>query len=196
MGEVGTEVLKKLRRELDNTDDKTLLRRAQKNDLDALHTIHHRYFTPLYNYALYRVNDPMAAEDITSEVFTRLLEVVQGSAKQPHALRKWLFGVAHNVVADFLRYHYRNGTVDLLEDQPVLSTEKDNPVFILESRLQLATLRTALTKLTDEQREVIALRFGAEMSVKSTAQTMCKSVGAVKVLQFRALKALKAQLET
>ena len=84
-------------------DDKRLLRRAKNNELDALKIVHHRYFAPLYKYALYRVNDPMAAEDITSEVFARLLEVVQSAKQKPRSLRRWLYGVAHHVVVDYHR---------------------------------------------------------------------------------------------
>lgn len=61
--------------------------------------------------------------------------------------------------------------------------------------MQKDALKAALTVITEDQREVIALRFGAELSIKITAQVMGKSVNAVKVLQFRALKSLKAQLE-
>jgi RNA polymerase sigma-70 factor (ECF subfamily) len=181
--------------ETDSIDDKTLLQKAQKNEMDALQSIHHRYFKSLYNYALYRVNDPMTAEDITSEVFARLLKVIQGSAKQPRSLRRWLFGVAHNIVVDYLRQKYRTLTVDLTEEQLLLSNEEDSPVAALENNLKIMDLRNALAKLPEVQKEVIALRFGADIPVKFTAQIMGKSVSAVKVLQFRAVKALKEQLD-
>ena len=182
--------------ERDITDDRTLMQRVQKDDLDALRIIHHRYFSPLYNYALYRVSDPMSAEDITSEVFTRLLNVLRSSKTKPRSLRKWLFGVARNVVADYQRYQYRNQSVSPEDVEEILSQDMADPVTRLENSFEIAELKNAMTKITRDQQDVIALRFGAELSIKETAKVMKKSINAVKVLQFRAIKALRNHIVT
>ena len=177
-------------------EDRVLLQLAKNNDLDALEIIHDRYFSMLYKYALYRVNDPLTAEDITSEVFTRLIETLRSSFKKPRDLRRWLYGVAHNIVADYQRRQYRHNVSDLDDEPNVFSDENHNPVSLLEGSLQVEALHSALSKLKQDQREVLALRFGAELSIKETAKTMAKSISAVKVNQFRALAALKELLES
>ena len=175
---------------------RSLLKRALKNDLDALKTIHDQFYPVVYKYVLYRLNDPVTAEDITSEVFTRLIETLQSPSKKPRDLRRWLFGVAHNIVVDYQRQHYRYQWSALNTEQPLIADDNTDPVSLLEGSMQIQALYSALNKLKPEQREVLALRFGAELSTKVTANIMHKSVNAVKVLQYRALSALKNILES
>ena len=81
------------------TDDNGLLARARALDARALAAIHERFYPGLYRYLLYRTSDERLAEDLSSEVFMRLLDNLH-IGKSPDSLQAWLFGVAAHLVAD------------------------------------------------------------------------------------------------
>lgn len=173
------------------TDDARLLVQAKRLEPQALTEIHNRHYPDLYRYLLYRTSDERVAEDLASDVFVRLLDVLH-AGKAPDNLRPWLFGVASHLVADHFRKQLRHPQVTLSDELP--STEND---LDTEAHLSLATdeLRVALQHLTNEQQQVLALRFGKAYSINDTATLMQKSVSMVKQLQFRAVAALRRQLE-
>lgn len=172
-------------------DEFALLARARKLDPDALTEIHDTYYAPIFRYVAFRVGDRDTAEDLTSEVFTRLLGALRGRHAPQTTLRGWLYGVAARVVSDHHRKHYRAPQVEL--DESIVSREAD-PSETIDAMLTRDHLRRAMADLTEEQRDVIALRFGQEMPIREIAQTLGKSEGAVKQLQARAIAALARKM--
>lgn len=174
---------------LAESDEKTLLERARRLDERALSEIHSRYYGEIYRYALYRTGRSEVADDIAGEAFLRLLDALHAGRAPQTTLRGWLFGVASNLVADHFRRAPRESAAldEALAAPGATSAEA-------ESNLQARAVRAALRRLTPEQQHALALRFGDGLSVEETAQAMGKSVGAVKVLQFRAVAALKRLL--
>ncbi len=167
------------------TGDAALLERITRHDQQALAEVHERYFDPIYRYLSYRISDADAAADLTGEVFLALLKALKANKPPQTSLGGWLYAVARNLAADYLKK--RVVTVPLLEE-----IESDLPS--LTDQVYLAhlapTLRLAVRQLTEEQQHVIALRFGQGLSLAETAESMDKSVGAVKALQHRALLSL------
>ncbi len=161
-------------------------------DAQALTAIHQRYFPEVFRYARYRLGDEAHAEDIAGEVFTRLLEAVSEGRGPTASLRGWLIGTTSNLVNDYFRGAYSNPTVELPEN---LQADGPNPVQFAEQSLQNVHLHEAMTRLTIEQQEVIALRFGGNYSLAETADLMGKNTNAIKALQFRALASLRRALE-
>ncbi len=172
------------------TDEDRLLVAARKLESRALAEIHDRFYPDLYRYLVYRTGDEHAADDLSSEVFMRLLEALQ-SGKGPDVLRPWLFGVAGHLVADHFRRAARRPQVELSED---LSSPDGDPAKEAGMSLRTGAVRLALQQLTDEQQQVLALRFEQGRSVADTAELLNKSVTAVKQLQFRAVAAMRRQL--
>lgn len=172
-------------------DELLLLNRARSLEPEALEQIHDMYYVPIYRYVAFRVNEQQTAEDLTSEVFTRLLKALRERTAPQKTLRGWLFSVASRVVKDHYRKKYRRQQTNLDESLPSLSPGPDQQVELM---LTNESLRHAITELTEEQQEVIALRFGYEMSVRDVAQTVGKSEGAIKMLQARAIAALSRKL--
>ncbi len=172
-------------------NDDRLLADARELDSRALAAIHDRYYPDLYRYLLYRTNDEHTAEDLASEVFLRLLDVLH-AGKPPSVLKAWLFGVAGNLAADHFRRRSRRPQVALSDELPALDTD---PELETGARLAAKEVRNALHHLTDEQQQVLALRFGDGRSIDDTASLMQKSVTAVKQLQFRAVASLRRHLE-
>lgn len=170
-----------------------LLQRAKQFEPQALAAIHDALYPQVFRYVAYRVDDPQTCEDITAEVFLRLLKALKKEDLTIDNLRAWLLGTAHHLVQDYYRKSYRHPTTRL-EQQENLPNGRD-PAEQAEHNADRHQIRRALLQLTDDQQHVLALRFSQELSVQETARVMKKSVEAVKVLQFRALAALRRQLE-
>jgi RNA polymerase sigma-70 factor (ECF subfamily) len=172
-----------------NTAEAVLLALARELDSRALGQIHDQYYPEIYRYALYRVGEAEAAADIAAEVFLRLLNALHAGRPPQTTLRGWLYGVAAHQVADYWRGHRTPVELsDTLPDGRSVAGE-------VEDRLRRGDVRRALQRLTEEQQQVLALRFGDGFSVEESATVMGKSVTATKALQFRALEALRRHLD-
>ncbi len=173
-----------------------LLECAQNLDTQALALIHDRYYPAVYRYVRYRLNNEQIVEDISSEVFLRLLDHFHKQKDEIRDLRGWLLGTASNLVNDHLRQKYRRPTENLedLDDHEGLISG-DNPHQAVEQNDNQRAVRQAIQRLTREQQHVLALRFSQGLSLEETARLMDKTIGAIKVLQFRALAAIRKLLE-
>lgn len=165
-----------------------LLEQARRFDPDALRALHNRLYEPVQRYVHFKVSDPQASEDLTSEVFLRMLEALKKGKQWKTTPDAWIFGIARNVVADHYRKTSRRNEVVL--DERLAMPDEQNPtqrVIVAEEHEELAQ---AITVLTDEQRDVVLLRFMEGLSINDVAEAMGKTPGAVKGLQHRALRAL------
>ena len=154
----------------------------------AISAVYDRYYRDVYCYVRYRIGDENAAEDISSDVFVRLLEASQRGRGPQTNLKSWLLGTASHIVTDHMRRSYRRPTESLNENalDPLAL-----PVDELERRERDRSLQDAMKQLTPEQQHVLALRFGESYSLEETAAILKKNVNAVKALQFRALASLQ-----
>lgn len=159
-------------------------------DLDpqAIAAVYDHYFSDVYKYVRYRVGDEQAAEDISSDVFVRLLEASQKGRGPQTNLKAWLLGTASHIVTDHHRRSYRRPTDSLTDN---MLDPLALPVDEFDHREQTRLVRSKLKDLTPEQQHVLALRFGEGYSIEETAAVMQKNVNAVKALQFRALASLQ-----
>lgn len=156
-------------------------------DSKAVGAVFDRYYPDVYRFVRYRLNDETTAEDIASEVFVRLLEAIKSGHPPQTSLKAWLLGTAAHIVTDHFRQSYRRPTDELPETLP---DKRPDPIVDVEQRERTRHLKDAMSKLTDEQQNVLALRFGQGYSLEETADFLKKNVNAVKQLQFRALAAL------
>lgn len=168
-------------------DEIALLVRARALDPEALAQIHDIYYAPVLRYVSARVSDRATVEDLTSEVFVRFLAALRDHTAPQNTLGGWLYRVASHVVSDHFRQHYRARLVDL-DDR--LMNGSAGPAEIAETLLTHENLRQAMRELTEDQQNVVALRYGQGLSIQETAQVMGKNEGAVKQLQARALVSL------
>ena len=157
----------------------------------TLARIHDQFYPEVYRYVRYRLEDEQVCEDITSEVFLRLLQALQKQEYTVQNLRGWLFKTAANLLNDHLRARYARPVSDLGEDLPAPAPSPEGQA---ERAWQNREVREALQQLTPDQQHVLALRFTEDRPLEETAQLMGKSVSAVKTLQFRALAALRRRL--
>ena len=176
-----------------SSDELGLIRRAQRGEAAALAKLYDRHYDAVYRYCLYRLGSAAQAEDLSSEVFLRMVERLDTFKSNGRPLLAWLYTIARNLVTDTYRRNGKGQQQSLLG--PILSTH-DGPAAATEHSLLVDCLRTTLQQLTEDQQQVILLKFAEGYSNAQVAHLMQKTEGAIKSLQFRALAALRRALET
>ena len=174
------------------TDERVLLKRARQYDEAALGELYDQYAPRIYAYVYRRVGDACLAEDLTGDVFVRVIQAIQSERLWHTSFRAWLYRIAHNLVAD--HYRRQRPVVESELDERLVAAE-DDPVSAVAEQLSRQRLRAAISRLTPDQQQVLALRFGEGMKAREVAEVMGKSVGAIEALQHRALAALRRVLK-
>lgn len=171
--------------------EEELIRRAQAGDGDSFARLYQSYVQAIYRYLIVRLPTADLAEDMTADVFMRAINGLPRYSSRGLPFGAWLFRIARDRVADYYRLSARRVFSDLDDE-----TESDlpDPDAVAEQTETSKQLIQALGQLTDEQRQVIQLRFMEDWSLDETARAMNKSVNAIKSLQHRALAALNRLL--
>ncbi len=174
-------------------NEESLVRRAQQGDTVALTLIYEDNFDRIYRYIALKIGDRTEAEDLTQQVFLNACQSIKGFKFQGMPFSSWLYRIAHNQVVDYLRKKSRRNTVSLADTDP---PGIDDPARETEQKMAMEELAAAAEKLTEAQREVISLRFAAQMPIAEVARIMGKTEGAVKALQHSAVAALRRIMAT
>ena len=175
---------------LTDGDIAAIVQQAQNGEAAAFGQLYEIYSDRVFRYVAYRVDSDADAEDITEDVFIRMLEAIGSFKWRNVPFSAWLMRIAHNRVID----HYRRSrlrTATPLDDAPPLPSRDRDPQDRVDTFSDLQELRTAMAGLTDLQRQVISLRFGSDLSIAETAHVMNRNEGAVKALQHSAIRALR-----
>ncbi|MCD0485266.1 sigma-70 family RNA polymerase sigma factor [Streptacidiphilus sp. ASG 303] len=166
-----------------------LVERAQAGESEAFGRLYDHYADTVYRYIYYRVGGRATAEDLTSETFLRALRRISTFTWQGRDFGAWLVTIARNLVADHFkssRFRLEVTTGEMLDANEV---ERSPEESVLES-LSNAALLDAVRRLNPQQRECVTLRFLQGLSVAETARMMGKNEGAIKTLQYRAVRTL------
>ena len=166
----------------------SLLERAKLYDDAALAELYDRYAPRIYAYIYRRTSDAHLAEDLTGDAFVRVLQAIQSERFWHTSFQAWLYRIAHNLVVD--HYRRQSRATELTLDELQIAA-KDDPPSAVAKRLSYQRLRAAIGRLTPNQQQILALRFGEGMTARETAEVVDKSVGAVEALQHRAVAALR-----
>lgn len=174
------------------TDERILLERAKQYDAAALGELYDLYAPRIYAYIHRRVSNAQLAEDLTGDVFVRVMRAIRSERFWNTSFQAWLYRIAHNLVVDY--YRRRPATSDLELDERLLAAQGDLAADVAQ-RLSRGNLHRAIRRLTSNQQQVLALRFGEGMTSCEAAQVMDKSTGAIEALQHRALASLRRILD-
>lgn len=172
---------------------------CQRGDAGAVARLYDLYADRIYRYVLARTGDPHAAEDLTADVFLRVVQHVQrfklDATRPASSVSAWLYRIAGNLVADYHRVLRRRPVVNV-EEEASFASDAPDPSQQVERREALERLAGALERLTEDQRLVVAAKFGEGMSNAQAAAWLGKTEGAVEALQHRALRTLCRLLGT
>lgn len=169
-----------------------LIRHAQQGDKQAIGELYRLHVDVIYRYIWGRVRDESVTEDLTAQVFLKALEGLPTYEPSGKPFVAWLYSIAYARIVDHWRKHERRVEVPLEETFPARDLR---PEEFLEAEADWATAIDLLAQLTDDQQDVIILRFIGEMSLAQVAETLGKTVGATKAIQYRALASLARLLE-
>jgi RNA polymerase sigma-70 factor, ECF subfamily len=171
----------------------TLVERAQAGDAEAFGQIYDRYLDTVFRFIYFRVGNRQLAEDLTADTFLRALKRIGSFTWQGRDPGAWLVTIARNLVADHFksgRYRLEVTTGDVLDADREDRGPEGSPEAAVVDHITNVALLTAVKQLNPEQQECIVLRFLHGFSVAETAQAMGKNEGAIKALQYRAVRAL------
>lgn len=170
--------------------DVALVRLAQQGEVEAVGQLYDRHQARIYRYVRARIYDNMTAQDLTGDVFVKMVANIQTYQERGTPFSAWLYRIAHNHLINHNHQERldRLAPVDQAERVPLLG---NNPALVVEKQQVEQELLLALERIDPLQREVVVLRFLVGLSLQETAATLEKSVAAIKSLQHRGLKALR-----
>jgi RNA polymerase sigma-70 factor (ECF subfamily) len=168
-----------------------LVAKAKAGDAEAFGRLFDHYHERVYRYVAARVRRPSDAEDLAQLVFVKALEALPRYEQRGVPFGGWLFRLARNVVIDHIRTAREHVDLDGLAERPGRDAGPEAQVL---ARQEMDAVAAALERLTEEQRDAIALRFFAGLSAREAAEAMGKQEGTVRGVQFRAIASLRRHL--
>jgi RNA polymerase sigma-70 factor, ECF subfamily len=165
---------------------------AQRGDARGWTELFERFHPDVHAYALARLGDLTAAEDVTQDVFVAAVAAIRTlrDRREP-VVQAWFLHICRHKVMDYFRLNKRHEAT-LFE--PARPAESD-PSAIAEMAVETGRIRKAMAELTDEQQDILVRRFVLDQSLEEVASTTGRSVGAVKSMQHRALESLRRVLQ-
>ena len=178
---------------LELADEQKLLRRAQI-DPHEFAPIYDHYFPQVYNYVRYRVQNPQWADDLTAEVFQRILAKLHTYSAQKASFRAWLFAIARNQVNDHFRAQKFHNWIsfDLLAQH---SDDLPSPEQVVIRQDNHQSLLAAVQQLQPRERDIIALKFAAGLTNREIAKLLGLKESHVGVILYRSLKQLRVLVD-
>lgn len=178
---------------MDRVEEKRLLKRAQQGDAEAFGALYRAHVQTIHRYIYHRVNNNHLAEDLTADVFTRALRDLPKYHERGKPFIAWLYRIAHARVIDHYRRVERRPAESDIDAEPLAVTPNMDAEMMRHYAAR--ALRQAIATLTNEQQQVIILRFIEGYRIDAVAQVMGKKPNAIKALQHRALRSLASRLE-
>lgn len=183
--------------------ERQLVERARWGEAEAVGRLYDVYVSQVYRYCLGRVRNPSDAEDLTEEIFLKVIGAIEGfewrtlgsdqGSSERSPFRSWVFRIAHNHVVSFHRRAAARGTSAELTE--TLRDDRRGPQELAETKIAIQEVMEAVRQLPDAQRDVILLRFVSGLSVAETADVLAKQQTNVKVLQHKGIQRLKRMFE-
>ena len=172
-------------------DEDELIARARQGDRDAFADLYQRYLPMMYAYVRARVFDEADAEDLTEQVFLRAYQTLASYRSRGWPYSAFLYRIARNLVIDHVRRARSHASVEAAEEHPDPAPSADETLIQREDRRQL---QQALDRLPPDYQEVIRLRLLLSLPTATAAVWLGRSEGAVRVLLYRAMQALRREL--
>lgn len=172
-------------------EEQQLILRAKDGDSQAVSDLYRANAQTIYRYVAYRVPTTADAEDITSEVFMRMIEGLPKFEIKDVPFEAWLYRIATHRIADFFRKKSRKQDIELYDTVP---NDDPLPEETMQKQQEFKHLRSALSYLNQEQQDVLILRFIENKNHQDVAEILDKSASAVRTIQHRALVRLSQLL--
>lgn len=176
-----------------DVSERELVKQAQQGSQQALGQLYDRHQEDIYRFIAARTGDAQTAQDLTGEVFARMVERLHGYRAGQVPFRAWLYRIARNLVTDHVRREAA-GSRAAVKIAP-LEAHGDPVEPVVFHNMALEAAAHGLANLDDNPRDVIILRFIIGMTLDETAETLGLTTASVKAHQHRGLKTLRAVLK-
>lgn len=173
---------------------KRLMQLAKEGDTEAFGRIYEIYFLPVFRYIYFRVQDRVEAEDLTQNVFLKIFNSIENFRVQDKSPLAYFFTVARNTVIDYWRKKKNIAESDNTKRIVNMPDSQKDPKKLLEEREKEETVLEAIKHLTEDQQEVIVLKFIQGFSNKEISKILGKTEDAIRQIQCRALRVLREHL--
>jgi RNA polymerase sigma-70 factor (ECF subfamily) len=164
---------------------------AARTDPGAFGELYERYYARVYRYVYHRVGSFADAEDVTALVFMKAIEALPTYKSRRNGFAPWIFRIARNAVVDHYRRHRNQISLGDVEHE----ARSGDPVASVLGNERREELRTLVHHLSADQREVILMRYAADLSFGEIAATLGKKEPAIRMLLHRGLRKLKAVMD-
>ena len=172
-------------------EERALVERATRRDEEAFGALYDMHVSRVYRHVYYMVGNAAEAEDLTAQAFLQAWVAIERYQIRGAPFVSWVMRIAHNLGVSHLRSRKPGAELpETLVDQ----SREGNPEDVLQRQADGDRIREAILQLRDEHRRVIILRFVQDMDYREVAEIVGKSVPAVRVIQHRALNALRKQM--
>jgi RNA polymerase sigma-70 factor (ECF subfamily) len=173
-----------------NEDEGQLISRAISGDVDAFGELYTLHQDAIYRYVYFRLADSKDAEDLTEQTFLNAWEAVADYDDLGKPFASWLYRIAHNLVIDFYRQNKKKSYLfNEVQENSIYQSEKSALQHVIENE-EIEFLARAIAQLTEDQQQVVILRFVEGLSHSEVAEILEKNEGACRMIQYRALSAL------
>ena len=169
-------------------NEENLIQKAQSGHSDSFGGIYDLHHEKIFRFIYLKVSHKEEAEDLTHQVFLSAWKNIKNYVIKDTPFVSWLYQIARNKVIDHYRSKKNHTPLDsAIENIP----DQYNLELITENKIEIEQIKNSLKKLTDEQQDVLIMRFVEDLPIKEVAQSLNKSNGAIKLIQFRAINKLK-----
>jgi len=172
-------------------NDEQLIAQFKNGDAEAFGMLYEQYAEMIFRFVYSHLDNRLDAEDLTEEIFFRTWKALPKYDDRGLPFSAFLYRIARNSLIDYYRQHK---VVQSIENMNLQSQEA-GPEEAVAAKSDRHDLRKTIAELREDYRDVLIFRFLSGLSPTETAQIMKRSVGAVRVLQHRALSALRELLE-
>lgn len=176
-------------------DPKRLMQEAKNGDADAFGCLYEIYFKPVFRYIYFRVKDRETANDLTQTVFLKVFKTIEAYQNKNKSPLAYFFTVARNTIIDYWKKKKEVSPAEPEKFFTEIPDTADSPQTLAEKADTIEMVQQAIRSLTSDQQEVIVLKFINDLPNEEIAKILGKNEEAIRQLQCRALKALRAYLK-
>ncbi len=169
--------------------EKQYIKEAQAGNKESFAQLYRHYLPQIFRFVYLKVNNKAEAEDLTHEVFLNTWQNLKTYTHREFPFSSWLYRIARNEVIDFYRTNKKEVRLELVEEDFIKIPETES--LNLDQSLELEKIKKLFQHLTQEQQDVLIMRFIEDLSPKEVSAALNKSEGAVRIIQHRGLNELK-----
>ncbi|MFA5173255.1 MAG: RNA polymerase sigma factor [Candidatus Paceibacterota bacterium] len=173
--------------------EENLIRQACAGKRESFGELYDFHQPRIYRFIFLKVGNREESEDITHQVFLSAWQNIKSFRIKEVPFSSWLYKIAKNKVIDYYRSKKPVSSFESMDENAIESSSF--PELLAEKSMELERIRNAMAKITEEQQDVLIMRFVEDLPIKEVALALDKSIGAVKLIQFRAVNKLKKILK-